>query len=125
MTQHADAVVMVDRSGRIVHWDDTATALLGHIAQVVLGQSVEVIIPDEFRAGHREGLARFMSGGERHLVGAAINLAVLTANGSVLAFPARFHHLDTPHGEPFGAILVFSRRSGHEQPWTPIDPAPS
>jgi hypothetical protein len=43
--------------------------------------------------------------------------------GDVLAFPARFHHIDDPHGTPIGALVAFGRRAGHEQPWTPIEEA--
>jgi hypothetical protein len=62
-----------------------------------------------------------MRGGERHLEGAAINLPVRINGGEVLAFPARFHHIDDPRGIAIGALAVFGRRTGHEQPWTPLE----
>ena len=79
-------------------------------------------MPEDQREGHREGFDRVMAGGERHLVGAAINLPVRLRSGEVLAFPARFIHLDGPWGEPLGATAIFAERAGAEEPWSPIEP---
>jgi hypothetical protein len=61
-----------------------------------------------------------MAGGERHLTGATINLPVKRRDGTVSAFPARFVHLDDPHGRPIGAMGIFAARRGDETPWTPV-----
>lgn len=116
------AIVMADAAGRIVYWDDGATTLFGWSADQAVGQRVDLIVPDELRDRHWEGFTRVMAGGERHLVGAAINLPVKTRDGSVLAFPARFNHLDDPQGQPIGAMAVFNDRQGDEQPWTLVSP---
>ena len=115
------AMVAVDRDGRIVHWNDTAELFFGYPRADAVGQRVDLIVPDDLRDKHWEGFNRVMSGGERHLEGAAINLPVRNRNGDVLAFPARFNHLYDPHGKPAGAVAIFEPRRGHEQPWTPID----
>jgi PAS domain S-box-containing protein len=114
------AIVVAGRDGRISHWDDGATELFGYPASEAIGQPVELIIPEEFHARHREGFARVMRGGERHLVGATINLPVRLQDGGVLAFPARFVHLDDAWGEPIGAMGIFTDRKGDEEPWTPV-----
>jgi hypothetical protein len=33
------------------------------------------------------------------------------------------HHIDDPQGTPIGALAVFGRGTGREQPWTPIEEA--
>jgi PAS domain S-box-containing protein len=117
-------MVMASKEGRVVYWDDGASELFGYARADVMGRPVDVIVPGDLRAKHWEGFHRVMKGGERHLEGAAINLPVRINGGEVLAFPARFHHIDDPGGTPIGALAVFGRRTGQEQPWTPIEEAP-
>jgi PAS domain S-box-containing protein len=116
------AIVVADREGRIIYWDAGAEELFGYSASEATGNLVDLLVPEDLRDRHWEGFGRVMAGGERHLEGAAINLPVQVYGGDVLAFPARFLHLDGPRGEPLGAVAVFARRAGNEQPWTPIDP---
>lgn len=116
------AIVATDKDGRITHWDGGSEEFFGYAATEAIGQPVDLIVPDELRERHWTGFRRVMGGGERHLEGAAINLPVRVRSGEALAFPARFVHIDGPRDEPVGAMAVFARRAGHEQPWTPIDP---
>jgi PAS domain S-box-containing protein len=115
------AIVVASSDGSITHWNEGATAFFGYAATEAIGRAVDFIVPEDLRAKHWEGFRRVMDGGERHLVGACINLPVRVQSGEVLAFPARFVHLDDPHGRAVGAVAVFSRRAGNERPWTPID----
>ena len=63
-----DAMVIVDSSGRLVFANREANHLFGYVADEVIGKSVEVLMPAQFRAQHvehrmsftRERLARPM-----------------------------------------------------------------
>lgn len=115
------ALVMADAAGRIVYWDHGAAEFFGRAPKDAIGQPVDIIVPDDQRDGHWQGFRRVMAGGERHLVGAAINLPVRLVDGTVLAFPARFVHLADANDEMIGAAAVFSARRGDETPWSPIN----
>lgn len=114
-------IVMVGLDGRIRYWDEGAETFFDYQAEEVVGERVDVIVPEEHRARHWEGLERVMAGGERHLEGAAINLPVRMQDGHVVTFPARFVHLFGPRHEIVGAMAVFGRRNGNETPWSPIE----
>jgi PAS domain S-box-containing protein len=116
------AIVATDKAGRITHWDSGCEEFFGIAANEAIGRPIDLIVPEELRDKHWEGFHRVMAGGERHLEGAAINLPVRVRSGEVLAFPARFLHVDGPRREPVGAMAVFARRAGHEQAWTPVEP---
>jgi PAS domain-containing protein len=48
----ADAVVTVDESYRIVHFNIGAEEIFGWVAADVLGQSLNVLLPERFRPHH-------------------------------------------------------------------------
>jgi PAS domain S-box-containing protein len=52
LDQVADAVICVDHSGTIIRWNHASTVLFGYSAEEALGQSVELIIPEDLRAAH-------------------------------------------------------------------------
>jgi hypothetical protein len=86
----------------------------------VVGRSIDVIIPAEFRERHHHGLGRAMSGGERHLEGAATHLPVLLADGTVVVHPARFNHITTAENKLIAATAVFGPAKPDQAAWTPI-----
>jgi PAS domain S-box-containing protein len=65
----ADAVISTDRSGAITRWNHASTALFGYSAEEVLGQSVELIIPEHLRTAHWRGFDAAMAKGATKLEG--------------------------------------------------------
>jgi PAS domain S-box-containing protein len=65
----ADAVISTDRSGAIIRWNQASTALFGYSAEEVLGQSVELVIPEHLRAAHWSGFDAAMAKGVTKLEG--------------------------------------------------------
>lgn len=47
-----DAIVIVDRSGRIVYTNHQTEALFGYGRDELMGQPVEILVPERFRAPH-------------------------------------------------------------------------
>ena len=60
----ADAVVVADAGGQVVVWNAAATRLFGWGADEVLGRSLDLIIPERFRARHWAGYDQVMASGE-------------------------------------------------------------
>jgi PAS domain S-box-containing protein len=59
----ADAVVIADAEGTIVFWNDAAVRLFGWAANEAVGQSLDLIVPERFRARHWDGYRRAMETG--------------------------------------------------------------
>jgi PAS domain S-box-containing protein len=114
------AIVMIDSNGNVTHWDTTAEELFAYSTTEMVGQPIDLIVPVEFRDQHRNGLRRAMSGGERHLEGAATHLPVLHADGAVVCHPARFNHLFASDGRLISAAAVFGPPAPDQAPWSPI-----
>ncbi|CAH0262134.1 Signal transduction histidine-protein kinase BarA [Massilia sp. Bi118] len=70
-----DAVVRMDRQGRIVGWNTQAERIFGWSRDEVLGLDLDqCIVPERHRAAHRNGLARF----ERSGVGGVLDTRIET-----------------------------------------------
>ena len=59
-----DAILISDRQGIIRHWNRGAEQLFGHSPSEAVGQSLDLIIPENLRARHWDGYHRVMAAGE-------------------------------------------------------------
>jgi len=59
-----DAILVSDREGIIRFWNSGAEQLFGHTSAAAVGQSLDLIIPENLRARHWEGYWRVMASGE-------------------------------------------------------------
>jgi PAS domain S-box-containing protein len=58
-----EAIIFADREGMIRLWNAGAETIFGYRAAEVLGQSLELIIPDRLRDQHRQGYRRVIETG--------------------------------------------------------------
>nr|WP_246548976.1 PAS domain S-box protein [Ancylobacter oerskovii] len=78
----ADAVVASDRDGRIIMWNAGAARIFGFAEDEALGQSLDIIIPEPFRARHWEGYAETVASGKsRYGAGDLLAVPGLTKDG--------------------------------------------
>ena len=65
LVDHApDAILISDREGIIRFWNAGAERMFGHTVAEAVGQSLDLIIPENLRARHWEGYWRVMATGE-------------------------------------------------------------
>lgn len=62
----SDAVIFADREGIIRIWSSGAERMFGFTVTEAVGQSLDLIIPENLRARHWEGYHRVMETGETH-----------------------------------------------------------
>ncbi|WP_019905815.1 EAL domain-containing protein [Methylobacterium sp. 77] len=82
------AFLAVDGTGTIAFCNPSADSLFGYESGGMLGQSIEIIIPEPLRAAHRAGFSRIASGSASHLAGRTIELIALHRDGRT--FPIEF-----------------------------------
>jgi PAS domain S-box-containing protein len=63
VAEAAEAVIAVDRDGAIRLWNRGAEALFGDTAAEALGQGLDLIVPERFRAAHGSGFRRAVGSG--------------------------------------------------------------
>jgi PAS domain S-box-containing protein len=59
-----DAILISDLKGVIRFWNRGAEQIFGHAAAEAVGQSLDLIIPENLRSRHWEGYWRVMASGE-------------------------------------------------------------
>jgi PAS domain S-box-containing protein len=104
-TDHA--VIVADPEGVIRFWNPAAETLLGHAREDVLGQSLDIIIPDKLRGRHWDGYRRVMETGETEYAGRTLAVPALRRDGTRISveFTVTLLHDDTGRVRGIGAIL--------------------
>ncbi|MBE0544403.1 MAG: PAS domain S-box protein [Verrucomicrobia bacterium] len=77
-----DGIVMVNPTGRIVHTNSQAEKLFGYARGELLGQPVEVLLPERFRDSHVKHRARYSAQPRARSMGAGLELYGRRKDGS-------------------------------------------
>lgn len=78
----ADAILAVDRSGTICLWNPGAVRIFGFSEAEAVGAPLDIVIPENLRARHREGFDRVVATGEtRYGAGDLLAVPATTRDG--------------------------------------------
>jgi PAS domain S-box-containing protein len=76
-----DAILSIDTLGQIVAWNPAAERVFGFSEHEMLGQPIEVIIPEHYRDAHRAGMSRMTATGQGRVVGRTVELSAVRRGG--------------------------------------------
>jgi PAS domain S-box-containing protein len=109
----AEAILLVSPEGRILLANRTCQSLFGYQPAELLGQAIEVLVPERFRAGHIAHRARYAKNPQRRPMGTGLQLWGLKRDGR--EFPVDItlsaHGQD---GETLCVVRDVSERVAHE-----------
>jgi len=78
----SDAFIAIDSSGRIEDWNAQAERMLGWSRSEALGrQLADLVIPERYRAAHRDGLAHYLASGHGPVLNRRIEISALDRSG--------------------------------------------
>jgi PAS domain S-box-containing protein len=77
-----EGIVSIDSEGRIAFWNRAAEDIFGYIEDEAIGQSVQMLMPERYRARHERGLARFLETGASGIIGKTVELEGLRKDGA-------------------------------------------
>jgi PAS domain S-box-containing protein len=103
-----EAIVLAEAvTGHIALWNPSAERLFGHPKDEIVGRSIEVLIPEQLRPLHREGLARFAQTGQGRWIEThrPIELPALHNSGHEITVELTLH---TIHDLPFPGRFVLA-----------------
>lgn len=101
-----DGIITVDEQEKIVLYNRAAEKIFGWPGTRMMGQRLEVLLPERYRTTHHEHIRRFAATGvtSRRMGGFAV-IHGLRASGEEFPMDASISQLDTPEGKLFTVIL--------------------
>jgi PAS domain S-box-containing protein len=104
----ADAIIAAGANGKIVFWNSAAARIFGFTADEALGQSLDLIIPERFRARHWEGYRQVMATGTTKYQSEVLRVPALHKDGKALSIAFTVTLLDSSDGQ--GRTIVATVR---------------
>jgi PAS domain S-box-containing protein len=106
MDEHA--IIVADASGIIQLWSPGAERLFSYSAAEAVGQTLDLIVPEEFRDQHWNGFRRAMSSGSAAMEGQAFDLPVKPRGGEMKPVPGTFILIRNGGKTVIGAMAILS-----------------
>lgn len=101
----ADAVIVVDETGRIAYANSAVRRVLGYAAAELTGQPLDALVPEEYRAPHRLHLQAFQKMGQPSAMGQRPVLYALGKSGREIPVSISISNLDIG-GRRFSVAVV-------------------
>jgi diguanylate cyclase (GGDEF)-like protein/PAS domain S-box-containing protein len=78
-----DGAISIDAAGRLIDFNPAAEAIFGWKKDEILGRLMaDVIVPEQHRAAHAHGLARFVQTRQKHIMNQRVEITALRRDGS-------------------------------------------
>lgn len=100
-----EAAVAVDADGRITQANRQLCRLLGYAPEALIGQPIEVLVPDRFRVEHGVHVRRYLADPTPRPYGAGLDLIALRADGTEIAVDVSLSPVAGPEGVRVVAVV--------------------
>lgn len=113
-----DAMISIDREGRITEFNPAAERTFGYRREEVLGRSMpELLIPAALRDAHYRGFHRYLETGHARIIGKRTELSALRADGTEFPIELTITHVDRDGETTFTAYIrdITERKRGDEE----------
>lgn len=113
-----DAFVGVDHNGLIIEWNQQAETIFGWSRAEALGQKMdEMIIPENYRDAHQQGMKNFVKTGEAKVLNRRLQLDATRKSGEIFPTEMAITHLTNAGQHEFYAFIqdISERKSDEER----------
>jgi len=100
-------IVIADPQGVIRFWSPGAEMTFGYSADQSVGQSLDLIVPADYREAHWKGFRRAIANGEAAVEGQVNAIPVRRANGDIIEVPGRLTLVRQSSGQIIAVMVVF------------------
>lgn len=101
-----DAIIMADRDGIIRLWNSGASTVFGFTAAEAIGQNLDLIIPERFRARHWEGFGKVMETGVTRYGSELLAVPAIRKDGASISVEFSVTLLQDPAGGVLGVAAI-------------------
>jgi PAS domain S-box-containing protein len=112
-----DAIVIIDGQGRIVRLNRQAEAIFGYTREELLGEPVEILVPERFRERHREHRAAYSPQSRPRPMGMGLELYGRRKDGGEFPVDITLSPMESTDGFLTISVIrdITSRRRTEEQ----------
>jgi PAS domain S-box-containing protein len=112
-----DPIVIVNEAGGIVHVNARIEAMLGYERAELLGERVELLIPERFAVSHRVHRGDYIAAPSARPMGSGLELWARRKDGTEVPVEISLAPLETPNGTLVSAALrdVSARREAEQK----------
>lgn len=101
-----DAVIFADRDGIIRLWNPAAEGIFGYAEEEVIGQSLNLIIPERQRELHWKGYGKAMLNGVTKYGSETLSVPAVTKDGERISIEFTINLLRDGDGKVLGPVAV-------------------
>ena len=105
LSHTTDAGIVVNHEGVITLWAGGAEAMFGWSSDEAIGQSLDIILPEDMADQHSAGFARYMGGADGRIFGQPIDLKAARRNGEVFPMELTLAGWDRGGRREVGALI--------------------
>ena len=79
----ADGIVTISQQGTVISFNKMAETIFGYSADEVIGQNIQMLMPQRYAAGHDNRLSNYLKTGEAKVIGMPREVEGVRSDGSV------------------------------------------
>ena len=102
----SEGILLINASGRITLVNGAAERMFGYDHEELMGQTLEVLLPDRIREMHREHRARYFAGPRVRPMGSGLDLAGRRKDGTEFPVEISLSYVQTPEGMTAMALIT-------------------
>src|SRR6516165_3366031 len=110
-----DAIVVIDRKGRIRSVNRATEQIFGYAAKELIGQNVNMLMPEPYAREHDEYLANYLNIGRKKIIGIGREVSGRRKDGSVFPMDLLVGEATADETIFVGIIRDITERKGAEQ----------
>jgi len=100
-----DAILTIDRTGRIQSVNPATERMFGYAAEELIGQNVKMLMPPPYQAEHDSYLERYRQTGEKHIIGVGREVEGRRKDGSTFPVDLAVSEYEDRSQRVFSGVL--------------------
>ena len=100
-----DGIITINARGIVDSFSPSAERLFGYRADEVIGQNVKMLMPEPYKAEHDQYLSRYLSSGEKKIIGIGRQVEARRKDGSVFPMNLAVDEINSQGERLFTGII--------------------
>ncbi len=112
-----DAIILSDSKSKIISWNKGAELIFGYSEEEVIAKNLQIILPEQYREPHHEGMKRFLSTNIPKFIGHTVELAGLNKDGKEIPIELSLSSWEIDNETFFSGIIrdITERKKAEER----------